>query len=371
MQVVDANGNVFGQGLEITSVDGKPKVPVINTDITIGTTAIVGGTVGRVLFEGAGNVVQESGNLFWDNANGRLGVGTSTPASSGGGLTSLINIYRAAGNSMLTLTVGTNAWDVANVGGTGLWFIYNNSVKAILFNNGNLAIGTTTDAGFKLDVNGTARVQGVLTATADAVVNGVNVGIGGGSGATNTRVGVNALRDNTTGSANTAFGRDSLRDNTTGSNNTANGFQALYLKTTGGANTAFGFMAGRFLADGVTNLTIASNSVFIGASTKALADNQSNQIVIGHNAIGLGSNTTVIGNTSTTHGRWYGSLLLGTTTNAASSILTMDSTTQGFLSPRMTTTEKNAIASPAAGLMVYDNTLNRPCFYNGTFWITL
>jgi hypothetical protein len=37
----------------------------------------------------------------------------------------------------------------------------------------------------------------------------------------------------------------------------------------------------------------------------------------------------------------------------------------------MTTTQKNAIATPVTGLMVYDTTLNRPCFYDGTTWITL
>ena len=55
----------------------------------------------------------------------------------------------------------------------------------------------------------------------------------------------------------------------------------------------------------------------------------------------------------------------------ASAILDLTSTTKGFLPPRMTTTQKNAIATPAAGLMVYDNVLNRPCFYDGTTWITL
>ena len=50
--------------------------------ITIGTTAITSGTVGRVLFEGTGNVVQESANLFWDNTNNRLGIGTSSPTTS-------------------------------------------------------------------------------------------------------------------------------------------------------------------------------------------------------------------------------------------------------------------------------------------------
>ena len=52
----------------------------------------------------------------------------------------------------------------------------------------------------------------------------------------------------------------------------------------------------------------------------------------------------------------------------ASSILDVSSTTKGFLPPRMTTTQKNAIASPASGLMVYDITTNKLSCYNGTTW---
>jgi hypothetical protein len=48
--------------------------------------------------------------------------------------------------------------------------------------------------------------------------------------------------------------------------------------------------------------------------------------------------------------------------------LTINSTTKGFLPPRMTTTQKNAIASPAAGLVVYDSTTNKLCCYNGSTW---
>jgi hypothetical protein len=40
-----------------------------------------------------------------------------------------------------------------------------NTVLVRLKRNGNFLIGTTTDAGYKLDVNGTARVQGAFTAT--------------------------------------------------------------------------------------------------------------------------------------------------------------------------------------------------------------
>jgi len=48
--------------------------------------------------------------------------------------------------------------------------------------------------------------------------------------------------------------------------------------------------------------------------------------------------------------------------------LEVDSTTQGFLPPRMTTTERDAISSPAAGLMVYNTTTNKAQCYNGTGW---
>jgi hypothetical protein len=49
--------------------------------ITVGTTAVTSGTIGRVFFQGSGNVVQQSASLFWDNTNARLGVG-ATPDTS-------------------------------------------------------------------------------------------------------------------------------------------------------------------------------------------------------------------------------------------------------------------------------------------------
>jgi len=55
-------------------------------------------------------------------------------------------------------------------------------------------------------------------------------------------------------------------------------------------------------------------------------------------------------------------------TTSASAQLEVVSTTKGFLPPRMTTTQKNAISSPASGLVVYDSTTNKLCCYNGTSW---
>ena len=49
--------------------------------LTIGTTAVTSGTVGRVFFQETGDVVQQDSALFWDNTNKRLGVG-ATPSTT-------------------------------------------------------------------------------------------------------------------------------------------------------------------------------------------------------------------------------------------------------------------------------------------------
>lgn len=54
---------------------------------------------------------------------------------------------------------------------------------------------------------------------------------------------------------------------------------------------------------------------------------------------------------------------------AASAILELQSTTQGFLPPRMTTVERDAIAAPATGLMIYNTDLQVLEHYNGTVWV--
>lgn len=60
---------------------------------------------------------------------------------------------------------------------------------------------------------------------------------------------------------------------------------------------------------------------------------------------------------------------IGTTAPNAKSVLDIVSTTKGVLDPRMTTTQKNAIAAPPEALKVYDSTLHAPAFYNGSAWL--
>lgn len=66
-----------------------------------------------------------------------------------------------------------------------------------------------------------------------------------------------------------------------------------------------------------------------------------------------------------------GAGLIGTTVPIATSIFTIASTTQGFLTPRMTTTQKDAIVSPGEGLVVYDLTLHQLSYFNGTIWTNI
>jgi hypothetical protein len=284
----------------------------ISTGITIGTTAITSGTVGRVLFEGTGNVVQESAGLFWDNTNKNLGIG-GTPsetldvkgsATSGFNAISFKSQYTSVGylggdNSQIFMSSSpSGAGSSISLSGTNasfaavqnLRFFTSGAERArIAITTGNVLINTTTDAGFKLDVNGTARVT--MGASAE-----FRLGTSGGLPA------------------------------------------MLY---SGG-----GYMM-RWKND--------ASELYLQGTSFMVMRNNTQEFVMQPNSTYLSSGTFAV----------------NTSTIIASAILQADSTTKGFLPPRMTTTQKNAIATPATGLVVYDTTLNRPCFYDSASWITL
>ncbi len=214
------------------------------------------GVSGQVSYWSGTNTQAGSNNLFWDSANNRLGIGTNAPS-------------------------------------------------------------------FALQVQ------------SDAQINGVRVGLGGGSVSTNTIVGSNSGGAITTGSNNTFVGVNSGQNNTA-SNNTFFGSNAGRDTTTSGGNAFFGYLSGinnttgsntcffgsnsgRFTSSG-GNLNILNQSVLIGAETRANASLETNQIAIGYAAVGLGSNTTVIGNSSTTFGRWWGNLLIGSSVNGGQAL---------------------------------------------------
>lgn len=64
---------------------------------------------------------------------------------------------------------------------------------------------------------------------------------------------------------------------------------------------------------------------------------------------------------------------IGTTTPHPSALLHVDGSDKGMLIPRLTTAQRNSIAAPANGLMVYDTDLSCVFFYNSisTAWVSL
>jgi hypothetical protein len=324
--------------------------------------------------------------------------------NSSGTVTNHIRINSLNTNTFIGLNSGRN-----NTTGAANSFFGSNAGQANTTGESNTAIGrqslfTNTTGGFNTAIGINSLFNNTTGSTNTAVGSftgkdnttgasnsffGHNSGQANTTGAVNSFFGTNSGLANTTGSSNSFFGQSSGQANTTGasnsffgensgfsnsnaSSNSFFGHNSGFSNTTGQNNIGVGRNAGRFAGSGTTPMTSVNNSIYLGFQTRGLnATGSTNEVVIGYDVVGLGSNTTVLGNSSTTHGRWYGSLLLGTTTNAASSILTMESTTQGFLPPRMTTTQRNAIASPATGLVVYDNTLNKLSVFTGLVWETV
>lgn len=63
-----------------------------------------------------------------------------------------------------------------------------------------------------------------------------------------------------------------------------------------------------------------------------------------------------------------GQVGIGTSAPNSAAALDLTSTTQGVLYPRMNTTQRNAIASPAQGLMIFNTTSGCLEFFVGTLW---
>lgn len=178
---------------------------------------------------------------------------------------------------------------------------------------------------------GTQTIGGNKTFTNDIFASTARIGIGAGGNSSNSVLGYNVFTANTTGTKNTAMGENSLSsnvsatDNTafgwysldaaTGSGNTGIGSGALGTNTSGSNNIALGFGAGEYVA-GTNPNTTGTNSIYIGFNTKAAANGETNQTVIGHNATGNGSNTVTIGNSSVT-GNYFNGFLKQTSVTSA------------------------------------------------------
>jgi hypothetical protein len=350
----------------------------ISTGITIGTTAITSGTVGRVLFEGTGNVVQESANLFWDNTNGRLGIGTSSPSAPlniVGGTETFAGFQRS-----LWLKTSTNAKSSVELILENTFTTTGRMYEIASYSDGTLNINDRTSGGSRLKIDSN-YFQFHSSATSNANLLGTIGSINAlwfnqtSSTASTSNYtlcnssGLTLLNAPTGGSIYFRVGNSDKALLTNGGN--------LLINTTTDAGYKLDVNGTARVSGGIT--LPFSAGVTINSSTNDLVFN----VPFYYRIMATGSDTgTVISS------MWNGAQMINglnrktvitnTTGNGTSSgtitpsaILDVQSTTLGFLPPRMTTTQKNAIASPATGLMVYDTTLNLMALYNGTTWTTL
>ncbi len=257
-----------------------------------------------------------------------------------------IGIYAPGETLDPTCTPGSLDCTVNIGSGSSGWGLVGNSGTSI----GTDFIGTTDDVDLQFRRNnivagqiGDSNTSFGLAALFSNTTGSQNTATGAGvlffntTGSQNTANGFSALSGNTTGFANTASGDNSLSFNTTGNHNTANGAGALIFNTTGNFNAALGYAAGMYIANDIIGNSTSNNSVYLGYDTRASADGNHNEIVIGANTIGNGSNTATIGNTSTLRTYLTGLNLKAGTATAGTAPLKL---TSGI---NLSTTEAGAI----------------------------
>jgi hypothetical protein len=454
------SGQTDGQVLQFEGASGLWKNKTLETGLTVGSTAISSGTDGRVLFQNGG-VLQQSANLFWDNTNSRLGIGTSSPSArlhilaqgalstdiafrvtntanseeyitvAGNGAINIqnLNVVRStnnqiqlnwqlnqvAGNSIVVSRSNYGVGNSIRFSSAGLWspsgagvsnftgFSFTDTIAqsgtstgisrglyinptltsafdwrsiewtnntgfglygsgdAVNYLKSKLGIGTTTPTA-KLDVT----AQGALsTDLAFRIRNSANTadwfkidGTGAIVLSNSLGVGVPILTFGKINAGSGYFYADassyltwSTQLKIDGTLLLANGincqgygknFSMNYGTITGGSSMSMVGPASISLRPDFNLATVEnSTSLFIAPNSTA---NPTKKLIKLMDSTLTNTFFAVNGNGQTS---------IGTNSPNASAKVQIDSTTQGFLPPRMTNAERTAIASPAVGLMVY------------------
>ena len=229
---------------------------------------------------------------------------TATIVVSGGAVTT-VTITSAGVGFKDTTTVLTAP--AASIGGTGSGFSV--PVATLASGTNNVAVGY--QAGYTNSVGINNVCIGYQAGYTNSIKsNNTYVGYIAGTlhtGDYTTVVGQSALSSSSTGAQISTVGAQSLKNNSSGSNLSSFGVNSLFANSTGSNNTAFGHSAGYGNASANANTT-GSNNTYIGYQTVGSGVANTNEMVIGYQAVGLGSNTTVIGNSSTTSTTVFGQL---------------------------------------------------------------
>jgi len=281
------------------------------------------GGAGAIQFSD-GSAFASDSNLFWDNTNKRLGVGTNVPTST----------IHAIGVDNTT----ARSVQIANQQGSGIFSVANDRV---------VQIGDYTASGYQstltfLRASGGSRSATFNQNNSDLILTNPNGGFV-----------ANGLQTTLKGSGSTSATSSLLVQNSIGTD---------LLKVTDDGNIRISSSGSPSIGYSNGSRNIIFNDAVSGIYSSGMGINAFG----GFGVKSFDGSAYTLGLVLTGNGNQR--VGIGSTLPNASAKLDVSSTTQGFLPPRMTTTEKNAISSPASGLIVYDSTTNKLCCYNGTSW---
>jgi len=261
--------------------------------------------------------VTGAGDAFFNSITGPLTINLTGPVTSVGAATTIVGPIPAVSLS------GT-------ISGAG------NQIN-------NVIIGTTSPlAGSFTQVNASSKIL-VGGPTATAGVFGVQI-----YGDSSTYAPSTVIR----GFSNTNTGPNLFFVKTRGTTYTS--FDAVQINDTLGAVTFLG-------SDGTANIAAGSVTAYVDGYNGAT-------VSTGNVPTGLSFVTGITTGTQRMLITSAGNIGIGTSTPSISAALEVNSITQGVRFPNLTTIQKNAVASPAAGLMVFDTNLLKMCFYDGGSW---
>jgi len=299
---------------------------IIGSQIT-GLSSSLSNTI--ILADGQGN------QRLYINNIGNLGVNTTSPTSLGSNITTLDIVgrsdaftggiyFRSSANAVRGYIYGTSSlFTIGSETSVPLTFQTAATEQARIFANGNFAIGTTTDGGYKLQVSGTTQTTALRISNGSVVCDNTFISDAFVLG----------------GSTNLWFYNNSSKQIK------ANGTDITVYTTVPQLNTQTTFVIND-AGSAPTGYKI--QKWMTGSVEKAFLDKD--------------------GNFTTLTSGLFGSI--GTVN--ASAVLEATSTTKGFLPPRQTQAQRTAITSPAVGLIVYQTDATEGLYiYTSTGWVQL
>jgi hypothetical protein len=345
IKTVNSN-SLLGAGdvaVQETLVSGT-NIKTLNSVSLLGAGNIVlaatpSGVSGAIQFSDGSAFASDAANFFWDDTNKRLGVGTNSP-------TSTIQIKGSGTTSATTSLL------VQDSGGTEILSLKNNgSLVAKLVVNSN---GFSANSGGYLQIASRLNIKspsdGIATFLNDAETSFNRLQLGG------TTSSFPSIKRNGTAidfklADDSAFCGINAGATTIKGSGSTSATTSLLVQNSAGSSA---ITVTDDLKVNINSLTFGGNNGYIGINNNPSIDSSLRSIRtnVGTSVLSISS----------------GEVGVGDTTTYASAIFAIGSTTRGFLPPRMTTTQKNAIASPATGLVVYDSTTNKLCCYNGSTW---